>query len=144
MIHYDDVEKKGRRKISNEVVIWIYHIISICNEDSKGSKWPGRIWQNSLTVGANVKGISNLRGRKSLKLEEELSFFFVFMRSKNTPSRSDLVKFRTNKILGKQSLTNEEVWCREHLPRRIQARVVLGHSSSDFRRRASSSSRKLN
>lgn len=31
--------------------------------------------QNSLTVVANVKGNSNPRGRKSLKLEEELSFF---------------------------------------------------------------------
>lgn len=99
--------------------------------------------QNSLTVVANVKGNSNPRGRKSLKLEEELSFF-VLMRPKNTPSRSDLVKFRANKILGKQSLTNEEVWCREHSPRSIQTRVVLGQSSSDFHRRASSFSRKLN
>lgn len=33
--------------------------------------------QNSLTVVANVKGNSNPRGRKSLKLEEELSFFCI-------------------------------------------------------------------
>lgn len=61
--------------------------------------------------------------------------FFVLMRYKNTLSKSDLVKLRTNKILGKQSLANEEVWCQEHLPR-IKARVVLGHSSSDLGRRA--------
>lgn len=62
--------------------------------------------------------------------------FFVLMRYKNTLSKSNLVKLRTNKILGKQSLANEEVWCQEHLPRRIKVRVVLGDSSSDLGRRA--------
>lgn len=38
MIHYDDVKQKGRRKISNEVIIGIYHIINMCNEDRKDAK----------------------------------------------------------------------------------------------------------